>query len=518
MALFGFGAFSTPVGSLIEQATDNSASAGNIALHLQICDAVNDNDAGPKEAVAAIRRRLTGNAKNFHIINLTLTVLETCVKNCGIRFHTKIAQKDFLKDLMSVIYAKNNPPTIVCERILGLIQYWTDAFKNKPQLSAVQELYEQLKDEGTEFPPLDLDSLTPVDTLNRGGTRTAGRAQLELVQPGGGSNTSGQIRSRSSQRPVGPLKPEQIAKLLSELDVVRRNLDVMNEILVENEPGKEKEDDLTLMQELNTTLRAMQERATMLIGRIADEIVLESLLQINDELNTSFTRYDRHMKNRQAVLQQPQQVSEDNVTPLFVPLTSDPQDTSLPEITYPSLDLPPSYEESGGDTAVGQLIDLGIELDPISNGGQVPPSQQNEGGGDIVTQLAQLGITTETNKQEELTTSDQDDFDMFAQSRIAYSTGGSTYDDIMHQGQGISISSALHRQPQPPPPTDSRYENLQTWLSEAGDPPNPQTQQTIDDQVTSQEFDQFLAQRAGKGRHRPQMQQQEEKSDELFQL
>ena len=69
MALFGFGAFSTPIGSLIgeenkiilnevcdkilwylfllqEQATDNSASAGNIALHLQICDAVNDNDAG----------------------------------------------------------------------------------------------------------------------------------------------------------------------------------------------------------------------------------------------------------------------------------------------------------------------------------------------------------------------------------------------------------------------------------------------------------------------------------------
>ena len=70
--------------------------------------------------------------------------------------------------------------------------------------------------------------------------------------------------------------------------------------------------------------------------------------------------------------------------------------------------------------------------------------------------LVYLGITTETNEQEELTTSDRDEFDMFAQSRIAYSTGGSTYDDIMHQGQGISISSALHRQPQPPPPTDSR--------------------------------------------------------------
>ena len=111
MALFGFGAFSTPVGQLIgefvlsflflrdwslflfvERATDNAASAGNIALHLQICDVVNGTENGlvghgthnlwlftfhicrAKEAVAAIRKRLTGSTKNFHIINLTLTV------------------------------------------------------------------------------------------------------------------------------------------------------------------------------------------------------------------------------------------------------------------------------------------------------------------------------------------------------------------------------------------------------------------------------------------------------------
>ena len=48
----------------------------------------------------------------------------------------------------------------------------------------------------------------------------------------------------------------------------------MNEILLENEPGKESEEDLTLMQELNTTMRAMQERVTQLIGRVQDEIVM----------------------------------------------------------------------------------------------------------------------------------------------------------------------------------------------------------------------------------------------------
>lgn len=29
-----------------EEATDNAASAGNLALHLQICDAINDSDSG----------------------------------------------------------------------------------------------------------------------------------------------------------------------------------------------------------------------------------------------------------------------------------------------------------------------------------------------------------------------------------------------------------------------------------------------------------------------------------------
>ena len=107
-------------------------------------------------------------------------MLETCVKNCGIRFHSKIAQKDFLSDLMKVIAIKNNPPTIVRERILGLIQYWADAFRGKPQLAAVGELYEQLKSEGIEFPPIDLDNLAPIETQGRTSVRVRGLTSIEI--------------------------------------------------------------------------------------------------------------------------------------------------------------------------------------------------------------------------------------------------------------------------------------------------------------------------------------------------
>ena len=60
----------------------------------------------------------------------------------------------------------------------------------------------------------------------------------------GGSGGGGR---RANRAPMGPLKPEQVAKLLSELDVVRRNMDIMNEVLSEVEPGKESSDDMQLL-------------------------------------------------------------------------------------------------------------------------------------------------------------------------------------------------------------------------------------------------------------------------------
>ena len=60
----------------------------------------------PKEAAAALKKRLSSSGRNFHQISLALTVLETCVKNCGYRFHCKIAQRDFLAELTKIIQKK----------------------------------------------------------------------------------------------------------------------------------------------------------------------------------------------------------------------------------------------------------------------------------------------------------------------------------------------------------------------------------------------------------------------------
>lgn len=76
---------------------------------------------------------------------LTLTVLETCVKNCGKNFHVLVANKEFIQELVKLISPKHDPPIGVQEKVLSLIQTWAEAFANQPDLKGVVEIYQELK-------------------------------------------------------------------------------------------------------------------------------------------------------------------------------------------------------------------------------------------------------------------------------------------------------------------------------------------------------------------------------------
>jgi len=52
----------------------------------------------------------------------TLTVLETCVKNCDERFTTLVCHKEFVADMIRLISVKYDAPQIVQERVLALVQ------------------------------------------------------------------------------------------------------------------------------------------------------------------------------------------------------------------------------------------------------------------------------------------------------------------------------------------------------------------------------------------------------------
>ncbi|NXT26340.1 TOM1 protein, partial [Syrrhaptes paradoxus] len=286
-----------------ERATDGSLRSEDWALNMEICDIINETEEGPKDAFRAIKKRIVGN-KNFHEVMLALTVLETCVKNCGHRFHVLVSSQDFVEGvLVRTILPKNNPPAIVHDKVLTLIQSWADAFRSSPDLTGVVAVYEDLRRKGLEFPMTDLDMLSPIHTPQR----TVYSSNSQSGQNSPGVNSPQQIesilhpvtlptgRGTSNDAPITPT-PEQIAKLRSELEVVNGNMKVMSEMLTELVPSQAEPSDLELLQqELNRTCRAMQQRVLELIPRVLHEQLTEELLLINDNLNNVFLRHERYL-------------------------------------------------------------------------------------------------------------------------------------------------------------------------------------------------------------------------------
>uniref|UniRef100_A0A8C0Q534 Target of myb1 membrane trafficking protein n=1 Tax=Canis lupus familiaris TaxID=9615 RepID=A0A8C0Q534_CANLF len=252
--------FSSPVGQRIEKATDGSLQSEDWALNMEICDIINETEEGPKDAFRAVKKRIVGN-KNFHEVMLALTVLETCVKNCGHRFHLLVASQDFVEGvLVRTILPKNNPPTIVHDKVLNLIQTVFSSEVPSGQNSV-----------GTD--------------ASHGGDSTQHTTSLPIPA------------TLPSDTPITPTA-EQIAKLRSELEMVSGNVRVMSEMLTELVPTQAEPADLELLQELNRTCRAMQQRVLELIPRIANEQLTEELLIVNDNLNNVFLRHERFERFR----------------------------------------------------------------------------------------------------------------------------------------------------------------------------------------------------------------------------
>ncbi|XP_078521324.1 TOM1-like protein 2 isoform X4 [Lissotriton helveticus] len=473
--------FSTPVGQCIEKATDGSLQGEDWTLNMEICDIINETEEGPKDAIRALKKRLNGN-KNYREVMLALTILETCVKNCGHRFHTLVASRDFIEGvLVKIILPKNNPPTIVQEKVLALVQAWADAFRSSPDLTGVVHIYEELKRKGIEFPMADLDALSPIHTPQRSVPEVDPAATMHKPQPQQKKNTNSFSSSSSPsalpytppQAPPlsggGPItaSPEQLARLRSELDVVRGNTKVMSEMLTEMVPGQEDSSDLELLQELNRTCRAMQQRIVELISRVSNEEVTEELLHVNDDLNNVFLRYERFERYRSGRAAQTangvmNDVNEDNL-----------------------IDLGP-----GSPAVVSPMV-------ATTAPGSVSPMRSSTPPAVLSTQLA--GLELGTNSVSGTLSSLQhcnprDDFDMFAQTRtnsLADQRKNVTYEDPQALG---GLASALdvrqHNTGGIPVTQPSVMDDIEEWLGTdlKGD--------ELEEGVTSEEFDKFLEERA----------------------
>uniref|UniRef100_A0A8C6MKV8 Target of myb1 membrane trafficking protein n=1 Tax=Nothobranchius furzeri TaxID=105023 RepID=A0A8C6MKV8_NOTFU len=315
--------FSTPVGQKIERATSSSSPSEDWDLNVEICDLINSSEEGPKEALRAIKRRIVGN-RNFKEVMLALTVLEFCVKNCGYRFHILVTTRDFVEGvLVRAIIPRNNPPQVVHDRVLRVIQAWADAFRSSPDLTGVVSVYEDLRRKGLEFPAAQLDGYSTAQGTKKVQAVLLSLSSLNLCRlplifgcfchfcasacqtlSGNGPAVTTLPAVRLSSTPqtsdlklvlegTSSITPSQVTKLKTELGVVRSNLTTMSEMMSQLDPVMVKQADMELLEQLYTVCKEMQDRIVKILPRLNEEKLIQELLAANDEMNTAFTRYHR---------------------------------------------------------------------------------------------------------------------------------------------------------------------------------------------------------------------------------
>ncbi|XP_021481027.2 target of Myb protein 1 isoform X1 [Oncorhynchus mykiss] len=448
--------FTTPVGQRIEYATSSSLQSEDWALNMDICDIINETEEGPRDSYKAIKKRIVGN-KNFREVMLALTVLEACVKNCGHRFHVLVSTREFVEGvLVRSILPKNNPPLVLHDRVLSLIQAWADAFRSSPALTGVVSVYEDLRRKGLEFPMTELDGYSPIHTPNRtvpdNGPIVTVSAAPSSPRP---VPISPQLPAsqQSEQRPL-TFTPYQVKKLKTDLGVVRGNLSVMSDMMSQLDPATAKHSDTELLQELYAACKDMQDKIMELVPRLSEEKLTEELLVANDEINATFTRYQRFQRQR-ATLQSPTYVNLIDLSAAIKPGVTAPTHSQLSRSTV--------------DTVSSQMTGLRMrEFDEFAQNRSISqtqprPSERNEG---VADSLAQAQNTRLQN------TGTGDSPDSTPLSSTAQ------FDWMMEKGM-IPVSQT------------SVMDDIEKWLDV-----DEEDDMADSEGVTSEEFDRFLAERA----------------------
>ncbi|KAL7404635.1 hypothetical protein ABVT39_017417 [Epinephelus coioides] len=121
------------------------------------CDQLNDEPDGPQLATRLLAHKIQS-PQEWEAMQ-ALTVLETCMKNCGKRFHSEVGKFRFLNELIKVVspkYLGARAPEAVKKKVLEIMYSWTVRL---PDETKIADAYQMLKKQGI----VKLDPVLPDD-------------------------------------------------------------------------------------------------------------------------------------------------------------------------------------------------------------------------------------------------------------------------------------------------------------------------------------------------------------------
>nr|XP_042708948.1 ADP-ribosylation factor-binding protein GGA2 isoform X2 [Chrysemys picta bellii] len=201
-----------------------------------------------------------------------LTVLETCVNNCGERFHYEVAKFRFLNELIKVLspkYLGTWSTEKVKSRVIEIMFSWTVWF---PQEVKIRDAYQMLKKQGVikQDPKLLEDKILPPPS----------------PRPKNSIFDVDEEKSKEQE------KSAKVSKRLNAIDEVHSSVKLLGEMLTSYKRQEFSKSDLEILQSLFERC----EKLRPLLFRLAsettdDDEALAEILQANDKLTQALGLY-----------------------------------------------------------------------------------------------------------------------------------------------------------------------------------------------------------------------------------
>ncbi|NXL74374.1 GGA1 protein, partial [Leptocoma aspasia] len=268
------------------------------------CEQLNKELEGPPLATRLLAHKIQS-PQEWEAIQ-ALTVLESCMKSCGKRFHDEVGKFRFLNELIKVVspkYLGSRTSEKVKSKILELMYSWTLGLPHEVKIS---EAYQMLKKQGivkcdpklpddAPFPPppprpknIIFDDEEKSKTLARllksshpEDLRAANKLIKEMVQ--------------EDQK-----RMEKISKRMNAIEEVNNNVKLLTEMVTNYSKGETTESNEDLMKELYQRCERMRPMLFRLASDTEDnDEALAEILQANDNLTQVINLYKQLVRGEE---------------------------------------------------------------------------------------------------------------------------------------------------------------------------------------------------------------------------
>ncbi|XP_074484981.1 ADP-ribosylation factor-binding protein GGA1-like isoform X2 [Sebastes fasciatus] len=265
------------------------------------CDQLNDEPEGPQLATRLLAHKIQ--SPQEWEARQALMVLETCMQNCGKRFHSEVGKFRFLNELIKVVspkYLGARAPDPVKKKVLEVMYSWTVRL---PDETKIADAYQMLKKQGI----VKLDPVLPDDKPL---LPPPPRAKNVIFDDEEKSKTLSRLLNSAHQedlRAANKLikemvqedqkRVEKVSKRLNAIQEVKESVSLLSQLL----EGYSTESCSQSNQELIKDLYQRCEKMRPTLFRLASDTedsddALADILQANDSLTQVINLYRQLVK------------------------------------------------------------------------------------------------------------------------------------------------------------------------------------------------------------------------------